>query len=179
MKYQQYSVLAENTAQPIVLDHGHVFIWHKGAFHISTDRQRLDMDFIHRFLSHSHWAQDIDRTTLENALRHSLCFGLYRKNRQLGFARLITDHATFAYLSDVFITAEYRGNGLGLWLVQSCLDHPLMAGLRRIMLYTSQAPWLYARAGLEPVNQPDRVWTITRPDIYQQPGTIHTAPSVH
>ncbi|AGO53471.1 GCN5-related N-acetyltransferase [Serratia plymuthica 4Rx13] len=179
MKHQPRSVIADNNNQPNAVNDGPLFTWHKGALTISTDRRLLDIDFIHHFLRHSHWAQGIGRATLEHAIRHSLCFGLYRKKRQIGFARVVTDHATFAWLSDVFITAEYRGNGLGQWLMHSCLEHPLMSGLHRIMLYASQAPWLYAKVGYEPINQPDRVWTITQPAIDQPCGALNIPLSVH
>jgi len=175
--------LVQNSANdinaPLTAQDEPIVSWHKGAFHISTDKQLLDMDMIHNFLSHSHWAQEIDRATVEKALSHSLCFGIYRKHHQLGFCRLVTDYATFAYLSDVFISAEYRGHGLGLWLVQCCMEHPIMGGLRRIMLYTSQAPWLYSKAGFKAINEPNVVWSISRPDIYKQSSVVKAINSVH
>lgn len=145
-----------------------IYQWKKSRFHVSTDQNELDINFIHHFLTQSHWARGIDRKTVVMSIKRSLCFGVYRGSRQIGFARVITDYCTFAYLSDVFMLSEYRGNGLGLWLVQCCMNHPVMNGLRRIMLYTSCAPWLYAKAGFQPINQENVVWAITRPDIYRQ-----------
>ncbi|UCZ80477.1 GNAT family N-acetyltransferase [Pectobacterium carotovorum] len=164
-------------------DFNGVYVWKKSRFHISTDKKELNTTFIHAFLTQSHWAKGIDKNTVEMSVQNSICFGIYRNkasNRQIGFARIITDHCTFAYLSDVFITDEYRGHGLGNWLVQCCLAHPVMAGLRRVMLYTSRAPWLYEKAGFQPINQSDVVWTISRPDVYQQASDVsHVVKLLH
>lgn len=108
--------------------------WRKGVFHISTDRQLLDIDAIQRFLSLP------DRAAAERLARHGLCFGLYRKRHQLSFARMVTDYATFASVSELFVSAEYRGVGLGSWLTRCCLAHPALRGLR-VTLPALQAPW--------------------------------------
>jgi GNAT superfamily N-acetyltransferase len=139
-----------------------IFLWQKNHFEISTDKNRLDVNFIHQFLTQSHWATGIDRDTVESSLDNSVCFGLYRKNRQIGFARIITDYATFSWFCDVFITPEYRGVGLGTWLIQCCLEYPIMKKMRRIMLVTTFAPWLYSKAGFEPLNRQDYIWHIYR-----------------
>lgn len=122
-------------------DGGHVY-------EIDTNPNRLDLDVIHNFLANcSHWARGIPRGTLCRAIDHSLVFGLYRDGAQIGFARLVTDHATFAYLADVFVLAEARSAGLGQWLVETILAHPPLAGLRRWLLVTRDAATLYRRCG--------------------------------
>ncbi|MDC6119102.1 GNAT family N-acetyltransferase [Serratia rubidaea] len=142
--------------------------WHKGPFHISTDPSSLDIDAIHAYLSRSNWAENIDIETVRMAIAHSLNFGLYLDNKQIGFARLTTDFATFGYLCDVYILEEHQHQGLGSWLIECCQSHPIMQRLRRIMLVTSSAPWLYKKFGYEPVNRPDFVWQIAKKDIYKQ-----------
>ncbi len=116
-------------------------------YEIDTDKARLDRALIHRFLARSHWAKGLPETVLERAIEHSLAFGLYRDGRQVGFARVVTDHATFAYLADVFVVAAERGKGLGRWLVESILAHPGLQGLRRWLLGTRDAHDLYRRCG--------------------------------
>ncbi len=126
-------------------------------FTISTDPQRLDLAVIHGFLATTYWARQRPRATMEEAIRHSLCFGLYRGTAQVGFARAITDYATFAYMADVFILPEYRGRGLGKWLVQTMLDHPELRTLRRWSLLTQDAHGLYAKCGFGPAAHPEQV----------------------
>jgi ribosomal protein S18 acetylase RimI-like enzyme len=116
-------------------------------YEIDDDKARLDLAFVHGFLVRSHWAKGIPLALLERAVAHSLCFGLYRDGRQVGFARVVTDHATFAYLADVFVAAEARNRGLGSWLVRSILAHPALQGLRRWLLGTRDAQRLYRRCG--------------------------------
>ena len=116
-------------------------------YEIDADKARLDRDLVHDFLAGSHWAKGLPRAVLERALEHSLAFGLYRGGRQVGFARVVTDHATFAYLADVFVVAAERGQGLGRWLVESILTHPELQGLRRWLLGTRNAHGLYRRCG--------------------------------
>jgi N-acetylglutamate synthase-like GNAT family acetyltransferase len=117
-------------------------------YQIDTDPSRLDVALTHEFLAKcSHWARGIPRETLHRALAHSLVFGLYREDRQIGFARVVTDQATFAYLTDVFVSAEERNSGLGQWLVETVLAHPPLQGLRRWMLVTKHAKSLYLRCG--------------------------------
>jgi GNAT superfamily N-acetyltransferase len=118
-----------------------------GRYEIDTDKARLDLAVIHRFLAHSHWARGIPLPVLERAVRRSLAFGLYRANRQVGFARVVTDHATFAYLADVFVLPEERGKGLGRWLVETILGYSRLQGLRRWLLGTRDAQALYERCG--------------------------------
>lgn len=124
------------------------YIIEKEDLLISTDCSLLDMRLIHHFLStDSYWAEGIPLETVEKALANSLCFGLYKNNKQIGFARLVTDKATFAYLADVFVLEEYRGQGLSKWLMEVIQSHPEVQGLRRWMLMTRDAQGLYEQFG--------------------------------
>lgn len=105
---------------------------------------------------------------MDRALDHSLCFGLYEGERQIGFARLVTDHATFAYLADVFVLEEHRGRQLGVWLIECVMAHPIMAGLRRIMLATRDAHELYRKFGFAEPGDQKILMQIVRPDIYRR-----------
>jgi GNAT superfamily N-acetyltransferase len=117
-------------------------------YEIDTAKDRLDIGLIHHFLSHcSHWARGIPREVVERSITNSLCFGLYRDGAQIGFARVVTDEATFAYLADVFVVAEHRNAGLGQFLVEAILAHPPLQGLRRWLLVTRDAASLYRRCG--------------------------------
>jgi GNAT superfamily N-acetyltransferase len=118
------------------------------CYQIDTDPSRLDFALIHHFLAKcSHWARDIPRDVLRRAITHSLAFGLYCDSAQVGFARVVTDQATFAYLADVFIVAEERNAGLGQWLIEAILAHPPLQDLRRWLLVTKDAKSLYLRCG--------------------------------
>lgn len=120
----------------------------KGEYSISTDNGRLDIDVIHGYLSgESYWAKGIPVETVKRSIDNSLCFGVYHNNGQVGFARLVTDKATFAYLADVFIVEAHRGRGLSKWLVEVIHAHPDVQGLRRWMLGTRDAHGLYAQFG--------------------------------
>lgn len=110
----------------------------------------------------------IDIETVRVSIQNSLCFGLLDGTRQIGFARLVTDFATFGYLCDVYVLNDYQKSGLGRWLIECCHAHPLMSRLRRIMLVTDSAPWLYQKMGYLPLNRPDFVWQINRPDMYRK-----------
>lgn len=124
------------------------------GFEISTDPDRLDLDLIHHFLSTTYWAAGRSRETVERSIRHSIPFGAYDGDRQVGFARVITDHAVFAYLADVFVIPEYRGRGIGKALMGHILAHPDLAGLRVFLLRTRDAQGLYARFGFGPLPDP-------------------------
>jgi len=120
----------------------------KDDYLISTDLSLLDVDVIYHYLSgESYWAQGIPRNVVEKSIANSLCFGVYHHRKQIGFARLISDKATFAYLADVFITPDYRGKGLSKWLLQVIHAHPELQGLRRWMLGTRDAHSLYEQFG--------------------------------
>jgi GNAT superfamily N-acetyltransferase len=116
-------------------------------YEIDTDKARLDRAVIHRFLVNSPWAKGVPWEVMARAIAHSLAFGLYRNGRQVGFARVVTDHATFAYIADVFVLPADRGKGLGRWLVETMLAHPELQGLRRWLLGTRSAHGLYRRCG--------------------------------
>lgn len=141
--------------------------WEKEGYLISTDHNKLDVPAIHQYLTRSSWAAGIDKETVSLSVQNSLNFGIFYHGAQVGFARLITDYATFAYLCDVYVLEEHQGKGLARWLMQCIHAHPVFEKLRRIMLFTTTAPWLYQKFGYQPVNQPDYAWTITRPDIYK------------
>ena len=134
---------------------------------ISDARERLDLDVIHGFLTTSYWSTGIRREIVECAVANSLCFGLYKRGAQIGFARFVTDLATFAYLADVFVLPAYRRQGLAAWLVGTALTHPALTGLRRLLLATRDQQKLYARLGFAPLAKPERLMEIHRPDIYQ------------
>lgn len=142
--------------------------WHRGEYYISTDKSRLDLAVIHDFLTTSYWAAGIPIETVKKSLEHSLNFGVYEEGKQVGFARVITDYATFAYIGDVFILEDYRGQGLSKWLMQVIADHGELQGLRRWVLLTRDAHGLYRKTGfMEPVN-PERYMEKIFPDVYKQ-----------
>jgi GNAT superfamily N-acetyltransferase len=125
----------------------------EGEFVISTDPDRLDLDVVHRFLSEeAYWSPGVPRDLVERSIDNSLCFGLYRGEEQVGFARVVTDRAAFAWLADVFVLPEHRGKGLGKWLVETVLAHPDLQSLRRFLLGTADAHSLYERYGFRPVD---------------------------
>jgi N-acetylglutamate synthase-like GNAT family acetyltransferase len=140
----------------------------RDGFEISCDPARLDLDVVHGYLTRSYWSPGIPRETVERAARNSMVFGLYESGsgKQVGFARVITDKATFAYLSDVFVLEEWRGRGLSKWLVESILAHPELQGLRRFCLLTRDAQGLYQRYGF--TGLPDAATYMERrdPDVY-------------
>jgi len=132
-----------------------------GDFLISDDKGLLDHSLIHNFLSQrSYWAKDIPMEVMKRSIEHSLCFGIYKAGRQTGFARVVTDFATFAWLADVFIVEEHRGEGLGKKLVAGVLAHPRLRGLRRFLLGTLDAHKLYAQFGFAPLQYPERFMEI-------------------
>ncbi len=124
---------------------------------ISTDKSRLDLTVIHQFLSQeSYWAKNIPITLVQKSIDNSLCFGLYLNDAQVGFARIITDYTTFAYLADVFILNEHRGRGLSKRLVQVITEHADLQGLRRWVLVTQDAHTLYEQFGFTALEHPER-----------------------
>jgi len=136
-----------------------------GQYEISTDRSRLDMALIHEFLLSTYWAQNIPRAVVERSIQNSLCFGAFQGGQQAGFARVITDFATLAYLADVFVVPEHRGRGLSKMLLRAILAHPELKGLRRFLLATQDAHGLYAQFGFQPLAQPEHFMTIHQPGV--------------
>ena len=139
----------------------------KEDFLISTNKSRLDIEVIHGYLSHSYWAAHIPMRVIKKSIEHSLCFGIYYQDKQIGFSRIISDYATFAYLADVFVLEEYRGKGLSKWMMQVIMNHPELQGLRRWMLATFDAHGLYKQYGFNELARPDRLMEIVKPDIYK------------
>jgi GNAT superfamily N-acetyltransferase len=135
-------------------------------YQISTNARRFDLALIHDFLRSSYWAQGIPRDVVERAVENSLCFGAFIQERQVGFARVITDRATFAYLADVFVVPEHRGRGVAKLLLRTILAHPDLQGLRRMLLATKDAHELYAPFGFAPLSNPKEYMTIHRPGIF-------------
>lgn len=136
---------------------------------ITTDSSRIDLDFIHSFLSEkSYWAKGIPKELVEKSIQNSMCFSVLFNEKQIGFARVITDHATFAYIGDVFIDNEFRGKGLSKRLIQFMLEHPDLQGLRRWMLMTWDAQGLYEQFGFSVASRPERVMEISADGIYRQ-----------
>ena len=140
--------------------------WANGPFRVSTDPGRLDVPLIHGFLRRSYWAEGIPEDVVRRSIRGSLCFGLFDHDRQVGFARVVTDGATFAYLADVFVAESHRGRGLAAWLMECVMSHADLQGLRRWALVTRDAHGLYRKFGFEVVPQPERHMTRDRPGLY-------------
>ena len=142
--------------------------WHRGNYVVSDDSTLIDRVRVWRFLARqSHWARDIPSRVVEKAIDHSLCFGLYRRGEQVGFARVVTDRATFAYLCDIHVEPAERGAGLGAWLLSCVLAHPDLRGLRRICLVTRDAHRLYARFGFSAMPDPIAYMEIHDADVYR------------
>lgn len=137
--------------------------WQRGEYTISTDNKRLDLRVIHDFISNqSYWAKGRKLETVQRALDHSLNFGIYKNDQQMGFARVVTDYATFAWIADVFVLPGHRGHGVSKWLMEVILSHPELQGFRRWVLATKDAHSLYERFGFIPLHRPER-W-MERPD---------------
>lgn len=144
-------------AQPIFAD-----------YEISADKQRLNVEVIHRFLAEdSYWSLGVPRAVVEKAIENSLCFGVYKQAEQVGFARIVTDKATFALIADVFILEGHRGQGLSKKLMRYVLDHADLQGLRRLLLLTSDAHALYKQFGFEEIGNAWRFMEVLRADIYK------------
>ena len=150
---------------------------------VSTDPARLDLDVIHGFLTNCYWAKGIPREVVARSIEHSLCFGIYDETSgkvegttklvtpvaaQIGFARVITDFATIAYLGDVFVVESHRGRGLSKWMMECIMRHPALQGLRRWILLTGEAHGLYQQFGFTPVKSPERYMELHNPAVYDQ-----------
>jgi len=143
--------------------------WTKDDFIITTDKDKIDVNYVHWFLTRSYWAEAIPLATVKRSIEGSFCFSVIYLNHQVGFARLITDKATFGYLADVFIDENFRGRGLSKWLIEVIMNHPDVEGLRRLMLATQDAHGLYAQFGFTALTNTDRWMHIHNPDVYKQP----------
>jgi len=150
--------------------------WERGEYLITTDRSRLDVPLIHNFLSEeSYWAVGRSVEVVRRTIDNSLCFGVYKENEQVAFARVVTDFATFAWLADVFVVPEHRGQGLAKWLMEVILAHPELQGFRRWVLATKDAQTLYAQFGFIPLHRPER-W-MERPDPKMQESPDYWKPA--
>jgi GNAT superfamily N-acetyltransferase len=143
--------------------------WRRGEYFISTDKSKLDLAVVHGFLTTSYWAAGISLDIMKKSIEHSLSFGVYWGKQQVGFARVITDYATFAYIGDVFILEEFRGRGLSKWLMEVIADHPELQGLRRWLLLTRDAQGLYEKTGFVRPKTPERYMEKHFTDAYN-PG---------
>jgi GNAT superfamily N-acetyltransferase len=144
-----------------------IIVVKQGEFEISTERSRLQVDRIHSFLAdESYWARTRTREQTETAIEHSICFGLYHGDIQVGFARVVSDQATFAYLGDVFVVEEFRGRGLSKWLMEVIISHPDLQRLRRWLLATRDAHGLYEQFDFAQLRFPERWMERTAPDAY-------------
>ncbi|NER78647.1 MAG: GNAT family N-acetyltransferase [Leptolyngbya sp. SIO1D8] len=142
--------------------------WERGEFTVTDCRQDLDVELIHHFLSQrSYWSKGIPQAVVRKALENSLCFGLFQSQDQIGFGRVVTDLATFAYLADVFLLDSHQGQGLGKWLIECIVSHPELTGLRRWMLATGDAHRLYQKYGFVPLSKPEQFMERFNPNIYQ------------
>ena len=142
-----------------------------GAYLISTDPARLDLDAICAYLSgESYWARGRPRDQIVRGIRNSLPFGVYRSGEQVGFARIVTDYATFAWLADVYVLAAHRGHGLGKALIETVVDHQEVRGLPRVLLATADAHGLYTQFGFAPLHRDERFMAIERPGAADEGG---------
>ncbi len=143
---------------------------------VSCDKSLLDVDVIHAFLTNCHWAKGISRELVEKSIRNSLCFGIYEMvdgvRTQVGFARVISDFATFAYLSDVFVLESHRGNDLSKQLLSEIMKHPELQGLRRWRLVTTNAHGLYEQFGFSAPMNPEKIMEIFVPNLYEREAEL-------
>jgi GNAT superfamily N-acetyltransferase len=141
----------------------------RGNYFITTDNSELDIEAIHDFLcNQSYWSKNIPIDTVRKSAEHSLNFGLFHVDKQIGYARVISDFSTIAYLGDVYVLTEYRGNGLSKWLMEEVMNHPELQGLRRWILLTSSAHELYKKFGWKEVARPDVYMELFNPNVYQE-----------
>jgi GNAT superfamily N-acetyltransferase len=149
--------------------------WHRDDYSISTDRSRLDINLIHNYLSEeSYWATGRPREVVARSIENSLPFGIYKGGEQVGFARVVTDYATFAWVADVFVLREHRGQGLSKWLMEVILAHPQLQGFRRWVLSTRDAQGLYERFGFMPQKRPERWMERFDPNMKESPDYWQT-----
>ncbi len=140
---------------------------HRNDYTISTDKLKLDIFRIHKFLANeTDWAKGIPINILKTSIENSLNFGIYHENKQIGFARIISDYSTIAYLGDVYVLKEHRGKGLGKWLINEIMEHPNLQGLRRWILLTDTAEWLYEKFGFSGIPNPKIYMEKYKPNVY-------------
>ncbi|HYH16582.1 MAG TPA: GNAT family N-acetyltransferase, partial [Flavisolibacter sp.] len=142
--------------------------WIRDDYCITTDKEKIDVDYTRQFLSQTYWAEGIPKTVVEKSIRGSLCFAVFHQQQQVGFARVISDEATFAYLADVFIDPAYRGQGLSRWLMEVITTYPTLQGLRRFLLATRDAHGLYEKFGFQPIPSTTPWMQVHRPGIYRE-----------
>jgi GNAT superfamily N-acetyltransferase len=142
--------------------------WHRDGYTITTDRARVDLAVVHGFLAGCYWAEGIPLEVVRRAIEHSLNFSLYHGAEQVGFARVITDYATFAYLGDVFVLESHRGRGLAKWLMETVARHPELQGFRRWVLLTRDAHRFYEQIGFRPPASPGRYMEKWDPEVYRR-----------
>jgi GNAT superfamily N-acetyltransferase len=142
----------------------------QAEYSISDDRSRLDLELIHKFLTNCYWAEGVPRHIVERSIENSLCFGVFAQDRQVGFARVVTDYATYAYIGDVFIVESHRGQGLSKRLLQTIMEHPQLQGFRRWSLVTRDAHGLYEQFGFTSLEDPEKYMERRNPDVYKPPG---------
>ncbi len=147
------------------MDCGAAFEQRRGEFTVTTDATRMDIDVIHGYLARAYWSEGIPREIVERAVPRSLCFGLFERETQIGFARVVTDYTTFAYICDVFVLESHQGKGLGTWLMQCVMQHPEMQGLRRCQLITRDAHTLYEKVGFRSLSKAERHMERTTPAV--------------
>jgi GNAT superfamily N-acetyltransferase len=153
-----------------IIDSESVMEYRLGEFVISTSRERLSLDVVHSFLTNCYWAKGIPREIVARSIEHSLCFGIYEgSGAQVGFARVVSDFATVAYLGDVFVLESHRGRGLSKWLMQCVMQHPALQHLRRWILLTRDAHGLYSQFDFTLVSAPERYMELHQPEIYKTP----------
>jgi|SRR5579863_3862567 len=140
----------------------------KDGYTLSTDPARLDLDVIHNFLANCYWAKGIPRDVVARSIENSLCFGVYEGEKQLGFARVISDFATYAYIGDVFVLESHRGRGLAAWMMEAIMQHPRLQSLRRWTLLTRDAHDLYAKFGFTPVAKPEHYMELHNLGVYER-----------
>jgi len=148
---------------------------HAGDILVSTDQARLDLDTVHAFLAGSYWAAGIPRQVMERSIRHSICFGAFDRGRQVGFARVISDRATFAYVADVFVLDSHRGRGIGKQIMAAVTSHPELQNLRLWTLFTRDAHGLYRQSGFREARYLDRLMERRQP----QPNDVATGNGAH
>lgn len=148
--------------------------WHRGEYLVTNDPARVDLDVVHGYLTESYWAKGIPREIVQRAIENAIPFSLLAGDRLIGFARVVSDRATVAYLGDVFVLPEHRGQGLSVWLMECVMSHPELQGLRRWILLTRDAHKLYEKTGWKSIAKPDRWMERWDPEVYARERSERT-----